>query len=59
MPNVHCLIGNHELMALECMEFLLQKITDDSIKEFSVYEEISVGDRDYLLVHAGIYFSTQ
>ena len=95
MPNVHCLIGNHELMALECMEFLLQEITDDSIemlddkmfgnlmtwyhngaettikemqmfgpdarkmvldyiKEFSVYEEISVGDRDYLLVHAGL-----
>ena len=42
MPNVHCLIGNHELMVLECMEFLLQKITDDSIKEFSVYEEISL-----------------
>ena len=95
MPNVHCLIGNHELMALECMEFLLQEITDDSlltlddkifgnlitwyhngagttinemqmfspegrrtildsIKEFSVYEELSVGDKDYLLVHAGL-----
>ena len=95
MPNVHCLIGNHELMALECMEFLLQEITDDSlltlddkifgnlmtwyhngagttikemqmfspegrrtildsIKEFSVYEELSVGDKDFLLVHAGL-----
>ena len=95
MPNVHCLIGNHELMALECMEFLLQEITDesiemlddkmfgnlmtwyhngagttikemqmfdsdgrrtilDSIKEFSVFEELSIGDKDYLLVHAGL-----
>ena len=95
MPNVHCLIGNHELMALECMEFLLQEITDDSlltlddkifgnlmtwyhngagttikemqmfdayarkiildsIKEFSVYEELSVGDKDFFLVHAGL-----
>ena len=95
MPNVHCLIGNHELMALECMEFLLQEITDDSIEmlddkvfgnlmtwyqngagttikemqmfdsdarkmvldsiqEFSVYEDISVGDKGFLLVHAGL-----
>ena len=26
MPNVVCLIGNHELMALECLEFLMQEI---------------------------------
>ena len=31
MPNVICLVGNHELMALECLEFLMQEITDDSI----------------------------
>ncbi len=95
MPNVYCMIGNHELMALECMDFLLQEITDesietldyktignlsnwlyngaettikemrmleseerknilDSIMEFSVYEEVSVGNKDYLLVHAGL-----
>ena len=38
--SLYCMIGNHELMALECMEF-------------SVYEEVSVGNKDYLLVHAG------
>lgn len=94
MPNVICLLGNHELMALECLEFLMQEITDMSIealdekmlnnlltwqyngskstidqfrkldgemqqsviefiKEFSIYEEITVAGKDYLLVHAG------
>nr|WP_300658485.1 metallophosphoesterase [uncultured Acetatifactor sp.] len=31
MPNVVCLVGNHELMALECMEFLCKEITEESI----------------------------
>lgn len=95
MPNAICLAGNHELMALESLEFMMQEITPESIKkldaemldaflvwaehnggqttidefralsrdeqrdvidfikEFSVYEEVSVGGRDYLLVHAG------
>lgn len=94
MPNVICLLGNHELMALECLEFLMQEITDMSIealdekmlnnlltwqyngskstidevrkldremqqsviefiKEFFIYEEITVAGKDYLLVHAG------
>lgn len=33
MPNAVCLVGNHELMALECLEFLRKEITDTSIKE--------------------------
>lgn len=94
MPNVTCLLGNHELMALDCLEFLVQEITDMSIeaidekilnnlltwqyngskstidefrklnremqqaviefiKEFPIYEEITVAGKDYLLVHAG------
>lgn len=95
MPNVICLVGNHELMALECLEFLMKEITDMSIeeldenmlnnivtwqyngskttidefrrlkpeeqreiiefiKDFSLYEELTVNDKDYLLVHAGL-----
>ena len=95
MPNAICILGNHELMALECLEFLMQEITEDSInkldektldnlltwqfngsqttidefseldfeekqevidfiKEFLIYEEVSAGDKDYLLVHAGL-----
>lgn len=95
MPNVICLVGNHELMALECLEFLMQEITDislesldeemldnlvtwqyngskttidefralpremqeeviDFIKEFSIYEELTVAGKDYLLVHGGL-----
>ena len=95
MPNVICIVGNHEYMALECLEFLMKEITDmsieeldetmldnlvtwqyngskstidefrkldtegkmgviDFIKELLIYEEISVGDKDYLLVHAGL-----
>ncbi len=96
MPNAVCLVGNHELMALESLEFLMQDITEESIgkldremldsflcwidynggqktvdefrvlsrdtqnevinfiKEFMVYEELTVCGRDYLLVHAGL-----
>ena len=95
MPSAICMVGNHELMALECLEFLMKEITDmaieeldeerldnlvtwqyngskstinefsqlDSeekqdvinfIKEFLIYEEVSINDKDYLLVHAGL-----
>lgn len=92
MPNSICMAGNHELMALECLEFLMKEITDisldekmldnlvtwqyngskttidefreldsdtkqdviDFIKEFLIYEELTVNDKDYLLVHAGL-----
>lgn len=33
MPNVICIVGNHEYMALECLEFLIKEITDTSIEE--------------------------
>lgn len=95
MPNAICMVGNHELMALECLEFLMNEITDmsieeldekmlnnlvtwqyngskstidefrqldsetrqaviDFIKDFLIYEEISLNDKKYLLVHAGL-----
>ena len=95
MPNVVCILGNHELMAIECLDFLLREITDeniekldtpmfsnlltwarngndstlkefralspemrleviDFIKEFQIYEELSVGGKEYLLVHGGL-----
>ncbi len=95
MPNAICIVGNHELMALECLEFLMKEITDasieeldgemldnlttwqyngskstidefveltleerqeviDFIREFLVYEELTVSGKDYLLVHAGL-----
>ena len=95
MPNAVCMVGNHELMALECLEFLMKEITDEAIEELDgkmldnlitwqyngskstidefsglsleekqdiidflreslLYEEVTVADRDYLLVHAGL-----
>ena len=95
MPNAVCLVGNHELMAIDCLEFLMQEITDKALKELdqnildnimtwqyngsrttieafrrlapryreavlefmkdlSVYEEVNVGSKEYLLVHAGL-----
>ena len=96
MPNAVCIAGNHEVMALDCLEsFYLKEITDDNLdlidgktldnvftwqlngssstidefrklspeekqktidfmKDFSVYEEVTVKDRDYILVHAGL-----
>lgn len=38
MPNCICIVGNHELMALECLEFLMKEITDTSLDELN--EEI-------------------
>ena len=35
MPNAICLVGNHELMALECLEFLMKEITDKSLEELN------------------------
>lgn len=35
MPNAVCILGNHELMALECLEFLCKEITEESIAEMS------------------------
>lgn len=95
MPNVICLVGNHELMALKCLKFLMKEITNisieeldkemlnnlvtwqyngskstinefsqldpetkqeviDFINEFLVYEEVSINNKNYLLVHAGL-----
>ncbi len=95
MPNVICLVGNHELMALECLKFLMKEISDmsieeldaemldniltwqingssttiaefrkltpetqqeviDFIREFLIWEELTVNGKDYLLVHAGL-----
>ena len=33
MENAVCLVGNHELMALDCLEFLQKEITNISIEE--------------------------
>lgn len=95
MPNAVCIVGNHELMAVECLTFLRKEVTDRSLKEldyktldnlitwqyngakstidefrelsadmqdeviefikdFSLYEEITVNTRKFLLVHAGL-----
>lgn len=32
MPNAVCLVGNHELMALDSLKFMMQEITEESIK---------------------------
>lgn len=31
MSNVICLLGNHELMALQCLEFLTKEITEENL----------------------------
>nr|MCR5623774.1 fructose-bisphosphatase class III [Lachnospiraceae bacterium] len=95
MPNVICMVGNHEYMGLPCLEFLVRESTSikikdmdeetlmnfrtwqyngssttieeflkldeeiqldiiDFIKDLSVYEHVRVGDKKFLLVHAGL-----
>ena len=39
MPNVFTLLGNHELMALDCLEFLKTELTDESI-DLLTYEAL-------------------
>ena len=41
MPNAFCLLGNHELMALECLPFLMQEITEESVKKL---DEETIGN---------------
>lgn len=94
-PNIQCIAGNHEVMALTCLQFLRKEITEDSVasldeenigklldwqqnggqttmeefhklgkelqeqvmeylEEFSLYEEVEIGDTEYVLVHAGL-----
>ena len=94
-PNVIPIIGNHEYMGIQCLKFLMQEISEDSIaqlnediiqgllewqnvggqstmdefhklsmeekedlvdylEEFSLYEEVTVNGKDYVLVHAGL-----
>ena len=31
MPNAICIVGNHELMALECLKFLMQEVTEEAL----------------------------
>ena len=33
MPNAVCIVGNHELMAVECLTFLRKEVTDRSLEE--------------------------
>ena len=95
MPNVICIVGNHELMGMRCLPFLMEEITDESlakldtdtlnnilmwqyngfsttlreftkldaemkqalidyIGDFSTYEQITVNNQKYILVHAGL-----
>lgn len=94
-PNVIPIIGNHEYMGIQCLKFLMQEISEESIaslsediiqglfewqnvggqatmdefhklsmeekqdivdylQEFSLYEEVHVNGKDYVLVHAGL-----
>lgn len=93
--NITIIAGNHCVMAVECLRFLMQEITEDSvsgineemveklltwqyngsvsttdefhrcgrktqkeilnfISNFDLYEEIEVGGRTYVMVHAGL-----
>ena len=36
MPNAICIVGNHELMAIECLEFLMKEISEMSIEELDM-----------------------
>lgn len=94
-PNIIPIVGNHELMGITVLKFLMKEITEENIGsidnrmvqsiinwqmngsdtttgefhklslekrqevmeylgEFSAYEEVSVGNKDFLLVHAGL-----
>ncbi|MBE5995855.1 MAG: serine/threonine protein phosphatase [Lachnospiraceae bacterium] len=33
-PNVICIAGNHELMAMDCLQFLTKEVTEENIRVF-------------------------
>lgn len=94
-PNIIPILGNHEYMALQALNWLKDEITEETLstlgndkitglnewlnvggmatldefrkltkdeqemvleylEEFSLYEEVSVGGKDFVLVHAGL-----
>ena len=94
-PNIYPILGNHEYMACQCLHFLMEEITEESIadmeagmlegllewqniggkqtmdefyklseeeqwdimdylEEFSLYEEVKVNGKTYVIVHAGL-----
>lgn len=94
-PNIIPIAGNHEVMGITCLRFLLKEISEENISQlneeiindlliwqqngsmtttdefhrldqdirkdivqyienFSAYEEVTVNDTNYLLVHAGL-----
>ena len=38
MPNAICIIGNHEYMAIQCLGFLSQEITEETIQRLDARE---------------------
>lgn len=36
MPNVICIIGNHEYMAIECLSFLMKEVTDQNLEDLDI-----------------------
>lgn len=46
MKNVICIVGNHELMAIRCMDFIIQKITETSTDKFDKYKNFSIWYRN-------------
>ncbi|WP_455089768.1 metallophosphoesterase family protein [Peptoanaerobacter stomatis] len=42
MKNVICIVGNHELMAIRCMDFIIQKITETSTDKLDKYKNFSI-----------------
>ncbi len=94
-PNIYPILGNHEYMACQCLRFLMEEITEESIanmdagmlegllewqniggkqtmdefhklseeeqwdimdylEEFTLYEEVRVNGKTYVIVHAGL-----
>ena len=94
-PNIYPILGNHEYMACQCLRFLMEEITEESIadmdsgmlegllewqniggqqtmdefhklsedekwdimdylEEFTLYEEVIVNGKIYVIVHAGL-----
>ncbi len=93
-PNVQLILGNHEIMLLDC-DFMFEEVTEENtyalssldimslrnwkangaaptidglanephemrraivayLKDAPLYEEVSIGDKDFVLVHAGL-----
>ena len=54
-PNVYPILGNHDYMALKVLKKLCVEDILDYLQEFTLYEDVCVGNKRFILAHADLH----